>query len=112
MLKLSISTDGRREAPWAAMPVVVMTSSVNSAPPRRVWRMLINPRGNARFLARLRGTKVPGRLVDLLEDAVASLAGGLRFAFGARPRRRNLLVRSSRQWQAIGDSLALSSEPS
>jgi hypothetical protein len=46
--------------------------------------MLINPRGNARFLARLRGTKVPGRLVDLLEDAVASLAGGLRFALGAR----------------------------
>jgi hypothetical protein len=27
MLKLSISTDGRRDAPWAAMPVVVVVSS-------------------------------------------------------------------------------------
>jgi hypothetical protein len=27
MLKLSTSTDGRREAPWAAMPVVVIVSS-------------------------------------------------------------------------------------
>ena len=27
MLKLSISTEGRREAPWAAMPVVVIVSS-------------------------------------------------------------------------------------
>jgi len=27
MLKLSISTDGRREAPWAAMPVVLVFPS-------------------------------------------------------------------------------------
>jgi hypothetical protein len=38
MLKLSISTDGRREAPWGAIPVVVMTSSANSVPTRPCGR--------------------------------------------------------------------------
>jgi hypothetical protein len=52
-LKLSTSTEGRRVAPWRAMPVVAMTSSAIFAPlPRwtpngqRLWNPLVSRGAN------------------------------------------------------------------
>jgi hypothetical protein len=51
-LKLSISSDGRREAPWAAMPVVVIVSSaiLNLEQAANKQAASINFRERAKFL--------------------------------------------------------------